>query len=88
MWQELRSGQAHEEAVRTEGVPRKTFIEAAVQITVADVSMSLDDVLVVAGSAREHPLVLVIGLLLTIALMGAPPTSSRGCWSNIVGSRT
>ena len=40
------------------------------QIVVADVSMSLDNVLAVAGAAREHPYVLVFGLVLSIALMG------------------
>ena len=40
------------------------------QIVVADVSMSLDNVLAVAGAAREHPAILVFGLLLSIALMG------------------
>jgi predicted tellurium resistance membrane protein TerC len=37
---------------------------------VADVSMSLDNVLAVAGAAREHPGILVIGLILSVALMG------------------
>ena len=50
--------------------PRKTFGQAAAQIVVADVSMSLDNVLAVAGAAREHPSVLVFGLLLSVALMG------------------
>ena len=50
--------------------PRKTFGQAAAQIVAADVSMSLDNVLAVAGAAREHPFVLVFGLLLSIALMG------------------
>ena len=49
---------------------RKTFAQAAWQIIIADVSMSLDNVLAVAGAAREHPGVLVIGLMLSIALMG------------------
>jgi YjbE family integral membrane protein len=49
---------------------RKTFGTATLQIVVADVSMSLDNVLAVAGAAREHPIVLVFGLLLSIALMG------------------
>ena len=51
--------------------PRKTFAQAALQIIIADVSMSLDNVLAVAGAAREHPVVLVFGLALSIALMGA-----------------
>ena len=49
---------------------RKTFAQAALQIVAADVSMSLDNVLAVAGAAREHPIVLVFGLLLSITLMG------------------
>jgi YjbE family integral membrane protein len=51
-------------------VRRKTFAQAALQIVAADVSMSLDNVLAVAGAAREHPIVLVFGLLLSITLMG------------------
>jgi len=50
--------------------PRKTLAQAAVQIVVADLSMSLDNVLAVAGAAREHPLVLVFGLSLSIVTMG------------------
>jgi YjbE family integral membrane protein len=52
------------------GAPQKTFGQAAWQILVADVSMSLDNVLAVAGAAREHPYILVFGLVLSIALMG------------------
>ncbi|MGB8814380.1 MAG: TerC family protein [Paracoccaceae bacterium] len=52
------------------GGPTKTFKQAAWQIVIADVSMSLDNVLAVAGAAREHPTVLVIGLVMSIALMG------------------
>ena len=54
----------------TSGTPHKTFGQAALQILIADVSMSLDNVLAVAGAAREHPYVLVFGLVLSIALMG------------------
>ena len=50
--------------------PRKTFGQATWQIVVADVSMSLDNVLAVAGAAREHPYILIFGLVLSIALMG------------------
>jgi len=50
--------------------PRKTLGQAALQIVVADVSMSLDNVLAVAGAARDHFWVLVIGLVLSIGLMG------------------
>ncbi|WP_430436171.1 TerC family protein [Oceanibaculum nanhaiense] len=51
-------------------LPRKSFAQAALQIVLADVSMSLDNVLAVAGAAREHPEVLVIGLILSVAFMG------------------
>ncbi|TBW39011.1 TerC family protein [Siculibacillus lacustris] len=50
--------------------PGKTFRQAMIQIIVADLSMSLDNVLAVAGAAREHVGVLIIGLLLSVALMG------------------
>lgn len=52
----------------------KTFGQALVQILIADLSMSLDNVLAVAGAAREHPVVLALGLLLSIALMGVAAT--------------
>ena len=84
MWRELRAGQADDdradEALSGQdlnadgtiagGGPAKTFKQAAWQIVIADVSMSLDNVLAVAGAAREHPTVLIIGLVLSIALMG------------------
>jgi len=76
MWRELRAGAGHEENAVTdngpavEGAPTKTLAQATWQIIVADVSMSLDNVLAVAGAAREHPVVLVFGLALSIALMG------------------
>lgn len=50
--------------------PAKSFAAAAWAVAVADVSMSLDNVLAVAGAAREHPGILVIGLILSVALMG------------------
>jgi YjbE family integral membrane protein len=56
------------------GAPRKTFAQAAWQIVIADVSMSLDNVLAVAGAAREHPTVLIIGLAMSVALMGFAAT--------------
>lgn len=84
MWRELRT--PHEEMVEAgealsdtdinaDGAvagkaPRKTFAQATWQIIVADVSMSLDNVLAVAGAARDHPYVLIFGLVLSIALMG------------------
>jgi YjbE family integral membrane protein len=88
MWRELRAGPQHDidaiEALGDEdtnkdgsiakGAPRKTFAQAAWQIVIADVSMSLDNVLAVAGAAHEHPTVLIIGLVLSIALMGLAAT--------------
>jgi len=83
MWRELREQAAETRAAEVlshadlnqDGViggpvTGKTFRQAAWQIVVADVSMSLDNVLAVAGAAREHPGVLVFGLALSIALMG------------------
>jgi YjbE family integral membrane protein len=80
MWRELHSSSAGPiEAKETagaitganpEGRPRKTLVQATSQIIVADVSMSLDNILAVAGAAREHPVVLIFGLLLSIAMMG------------------
>jgi YjbE family integral membrane protein len=74
MWRELR-GRRHDNpgAVAEETAaqaPRKTFAQAAWQIVMADVSMSLDNVLAVAGAARDHLEALVFGLGLSIVLMG------------------
>ena len=81
MWRELRAPSAEPieameaagavAAANPEGRPRKTLVQATSQIIVADVSMSLDNVLAVAGAAREHPVVLVFGLILSVAMMGA-----------------
>jgi YjbE family integral membrane protein len=78
MWRELREQTAHgsELAFNHGGggsaasAPGKTFGQAALQIVAADVSMSLDNVLAVAGAAREHPYILAFGLLLSVAMMG------------------
>jgi len=56
----------------------KTFLQAAWQIVVADISMSLDNVLAVAGAAKEHPEVLVFGLGLSIAMMGLAASAIAG----------
>jgi predicted tellurium resistance membrane protein TerC len=48
--------------------------QAIIQIVIADVSMSLDNVLAVAGAAHEHPNVLIFGLILSVALMGLAAT--------------
>lgn len=50
--------------------PAKSFAGAAWAVAVADVSMSLDNVLAVAGAAREHPGILMVGLVIAVALMG------------------
>ncbi len=56
---------------RVEGPPAtKTFLQAAIQITVADLSMSLDNVLLVASIARDNPALLVVGLTFSVLFMG------------------
>jgi YjbE family integral membrane protein len=82
MWRELRASHAHHQpkfqdlsSARTIDATvtpahQKTLGQAVWQITIADVSMSLDNVLAVAGAAREHPMILIFGLALSIALMG------------------
>ena len=50
--------------------PAKSFLQAAIQVTIADLSMSLDNVLAVAAAAREHPAVLFMGIALSVTLMG------------------
>jgi YjbE family integral membrane protein len=80
MWRELRASSAGpinaKEAAgasagpHAQGKSRKTLVQATWQIIVADVSMSLDNVLAVAGAAREHPVVMIFGLGLSIAMMG------------------
>ena len=88
MWNELRAGHGTDNLAEESltdrdlnadgtvagGAPTKTFAQAAWQIIVADVSMSLDNVLAVAGAAKDHPTVLVIGLALSIAMMGLAAT--------------
>ena len=59
------------DTVAIEGPPAtKTFLRAAIQITLADLSMSLDNVLVVAAIAKDNPAVLFIGLALSVTIMG------------------
>jgi YjbE family integral membrane protein len=67
-WRDISGGKHHEIAAAD---PNTSIKRAIVQIVLADVSMSLDNVLAVAGAARDHIDVLVIGLLLSVALMGA-----------------
>ncbi|MDT7561263.1 MAG: hypothetical protein QOI68_5733 [Pseudonocardiales bacterium] len=75
MYRELRPRRVVEaddpDTAAVEGPPRtKTFLQAALQVTLADLSMSLDNVLAVAAAAREHPAVLFIGLALSVTMMG------------------
>ena len=81
MWRELQASHRQHQArfqdlsaaraVTVDFLPRqKTLGQAIWQITLADVSMSLDNVLAVAGAAREHPMIMMFGLALSIALMG------------------
>jgi YjbE family integral membrane protein len=81
LWRELRSGRLidmsassgpHEVTADTPSAASapKTMAQAVTQIIIADVSMSLDNVLAVAGVAREHVWVLVFGLALSVAFMG------------------
>jgi len=87
MFGELRHGHAEAVAAGGDGdfvvnpdgtiagiPPQKTFSQAVWQIIIADVSMSLDNVLAVAGAAREHPTILIIGLAIAIAMMGFAAT--------------
>lgn len=66
MWRALRHSHAPAAPMR----PAQSFGRAALGIAVADVSMSLDNVLAVAGAARDRPVILVAGLILSVALMG------------------
>jgi len=76
MWRELRhTGESpgSEEIVGDEhsGLrPAKSFAGAAWAVAVADVSMSLDNVLAVAGAAKDQPGILIVGLIFAVALMG------------------
>ena len=88
MWRELRS-EADDEAHHLRHEP-KTFRQAVLQITVADVSMSLDNVLAVAGAARDHVYIMAAGLLLAICMMGVAanaiaPMLKRWPWLNYAG---
>jgi len=76
MYRELQpkripGGSAEVEGDEHSGIkPAKSFVSAAWAVALADVSMSLDNVLAVAGAAREHPGIMVIGLILSVAMMG------------------
>jgi YjbE family integral membrane protein len=92
MWRELHPPAAvRQETAEGNPLPRaKTQATAIWQITLADVSMSLDNVLAVAGAARDHMAMLVFGLVLSVALMGAAATFvarilERYRWLNYIG---
>ena len=77
MWRDLRHGEGHsagsDEILGDEhsGLrPAKSFAGAVWAVAVADVSMSLANVLAVAGAARDHPGILIVGLVFAVALMG------------------
>jgi YjbE family integral membrane protein len=93
LWREIRS-QSHEcdegEDVAGKIKPVKTFRQAVIQIVLADVSMSLDNVLAVAGIALHHAWVLVAGLVLSVTLMGAAAAMIAGLlkrfpWISYIG---
>ena len=92
MWRELRAPKHDESEIgeaERKAVGKKPS-EAIKQIIIADVSMSLDNVLAVAGAAREHPEILIFGLVLSIALMAVAASFiakllSRYHWIAYVG---
>ena len=79
------------ETPEIEGPPRtKTFLQAAIQITAADLSMSLDNVLLVASIARDNPALLFVGLTFSVLFMGFAANyvarlMQRHHWINYVG---
>jgi YjbE family integral membrane protein len=95
MWSELHPREAvvcdDPDTPQLEGPPRtKTFLQAAIQITVADLSMSLDNVLLVASIARENPALLFIGLTFSVLFMGLAANYvarliQRYHWINYIG---
>jgi predicted tellurium resistance membrane protein TerC len=95
MWQELHPTPTvtvdDPETVAIEGPPAtKTFLQAAIQITIADLSMSLDNVLLVASIARDNPALLVIGLTFSVLFMGFAANYvarliQRHHWINYIG---
>jgi YjbE family integral membrane protein len=78
MYRDLTRSEAHESAGSPEiagdensGIkPAKSFAAAAWAVAVADVSMSLDNVLAVAGASKDHPGIMIVGLIFAVALMG------------------
>ncbi|MFZ8897469.1 MAG: YjbE family putative metal transport protein [Alphaproteobacteria bacterium] len=103
LWRELRDHQPNlndtqlsnpsdEEQTDLAGkkLPQKTLRQAVIQILVADLTMSLDNVLAVAGAAHDHPYIMAFGLFLSVALMGLAATwiarlLERNRWIAYVG---
>jgi YjbE family integral membrane protein len=98
LWREIRHQKqmkvgaelAESHGASTTPTTPKTFGQALTQIVIADVSMSLDNVLAVAGSARQHLWVLIVGLALSVALMGVAASMIAGVlkrfpWISYVG---
>jgi len=76
MYQEIRARAHAKEAEQSAKTPRKKLSDAIVQILLADLGMSLDNILAVAGAARDHLVVLAAGLFLSVALMGLASTAT------------
>ena len=70
MYRDLMSGAHGEAAADAPPAEPKSLRQAMIQIIIADVSMSLDNVLAVAGAAEDHPWVLVVGIAISVVLMG------------------
>jgi len=95
MWQQMHPKAAvvadDESTAAVEGPPRsKTFFQAAIGITIADLSMSLDNVLLVASIARDNPALLFIGLSFSVLFMGfaanyVAKLIERHHWINYIG---
>jgi YjbE family integral membrane protein len=96
LWREIKAETVHAKAAACGAeadcttAPRKSVCHAVIQIVLADVSMSLDNVLAVAGISLEHPWVLFVGLVLSVALMGAAAAMIAGLlkrfpWVSYIG---
>jgi YjbE family integral membrane protein len=70
MWQDLRKGEAADQASNLERKAPVSFGRALVSIVVANLALSLDNVLAVAGVARHTPAIMTFGLILSVVLMG------------------
>jgi YjbE family integral membrane protein len=70
MYRDLMAGGGHGDAEAAAAAKPKTLRQAMIQIIIADVSMSLDNVLAVAGAAEGHPWILVLGIAISVVLMG------------------